>query len=338
MASEQQFSEAGLPTNQPLPPKQSQSLGRLAQRISAWTTNSLLTLMLVVIALGFGRQVLRWWHDEGSPAGAGPADPLGDRTAAHVLEFGDQAWSMRRQEFFGPAGGVSAALQAAGRAAIVDCRPRGESPDASEQEVLKQLAGQRPVAEVHGQWRLYVWGPEHPVLIGTRAVESGEQGAGAPPAPRSATGTRLDETPYRVVIWGMAVPAADHAGHHVPMVAAADAWTLYLFQSGGGACGQGQGRGEIPLPPGGHRLVSIRAAGGDAITAFSTDDGDAVRGFYDRWFADRGWTAVARWRPIAAGWHSRFEVRSHAPALAVDIRLGIDPQGRWTGLVMESGQ
>ena len=53
---------------------------------------------------------------------------------------------------------VPAALQAACRAAIVDSRPRGESPDAAEQELLKRLAGERPVAEEHGQWRLYQWG------------------------------------------------------------------------------------------------------------------------------------------------------------------------------------
>ncbi len=114
---------ASLPMNQPLPPKEPPSLGRLARRISAWTTNSLLTLMLVVIALGFGREVLHWWHDEGTlPAAAPamPADRLGDAAAPHVLEFGDQAWSIRRQEFSGPPGDVPAALQAACRAAIVD--------------------------------------------------------------------------------------------------------------------------------------------------------------------------------------------------------------------------
>ena len=96
--------------------------------------------------------------------------PLGDGAAPHVLEFGDQAWSIRRQEFSGPQGGLPAALQAACRAAIVDARPRGESADAAEQELLKRLAGERPVAEEQGQWRLYEWGAGHPVLIGTRAV------------------------------------------------------------------------------------------------------------------------------------------------------------------------
>ena len=355
-------------------PKQqeSKSLGRLARRISAWTTNSLLTVILAVMAVGFGREVLHWWHGaETSPAAAPSvaADPLGDGTAPHVLEFGDQAWSIRRQEFSGPPSEVPAALQAACRAAIVDARPRDDSPDAAEQGLLKRLADQRPVAEEQGRWRIYAWGDGHPLLIGTRAEESREQGAGghhvpmvgeqgagghhvpmvgeqgagghhvpmvgeqkagsgggafALPAPRFTSGTSLDKTAYRVVIWGMAVPAS------------VNIWTLYLFQCGGAAGGEGQGRGEIPLPPGGHRLVSIRAAVGGAITAFSAGNGDAARGFYDRWFADHGWTAARGWQQIASGWQVRYEMQSPAAALAVDIRLGIDSQGQWTGLVMES--
>ena len=106
-----------------------------------------------------------------------------------------------------------------------------------------------------------------------------------------------------------------------------------MFQAGGAAGGAGQAEVEIPLPPGGHRLVSIRAAGGGAITAFSADDGDCG----PRSFTTAGLPSTAgRPRPagstIASGWHARFEMRSRAPALAVDIRLGIDSQGRWSGL------
>ena len=300
--------------------------------------------MLLVIALGFGREVLHWWHDEGTPPAVAPADPLGDGAGLHVLEFGDQAWSIRRQEFSGRQGDVPAALQAACRTAIVDARPRGESPDAAEQELLNRLTRERPVAEQHGQWRIYLWGQGHPVLIGTRAIGPGTSvdGTGRGKA-HPAAGTNLDETTYRVVIWGVAVPAS------------ADAWTLYLFQPGGTGGGQSQSEVAIPLPPGGHRLIAIRATqspgcpGGEAITAFSADDGNLARGFYDRWFADHGWKVAAGWEQIASGWHARFEMRRGSvgdrphqvgdrpqQALAVDVRLGPDAQGRWTGLVMES--
>jgi hypothetical protein len=315
------------------PAKAPKGFGQIARRISAWTTNSLISVMLLVVALGFGREVLHWWHDGETSPPAAPPDPLADAAAPHILEFGEQAWSIRRQEFSGPSGDLPAALQAACRAVIVASRPRSEAADAAEQELLKRLAAERPVAEEHGQWRIYRWGEGLPVLIGTRAfgVEGQnatrktrlDEGSSVKDHPADA-GTSLDKTPYRVVLWGIAVPAATNA------------WTLYLFQSGGAAGGAGQETSEIPLPPGGHRLVSIRAAAGGAITAFSADDGDAGQLFYQRWFADHGWTVVDRWQQVASGWHARFEERSSVPPVAVDIRLRVDSHGRWTGLVMES--
>ena len=148
------------------------SLPRLARRISSWTTKSLLTVMLLVIALGFGREVLHWWHDDDrSPAAMPiqPADLSGDRAAPHVMEFGDRHGSMRREAFSGPLSGLPAALEAACRAAIVAARPRSVAADAVERELLNRLAHERPVAEEQGQWRIYRWGEGQPVLIGTRA-------------------------------------------------------------------------------------------------------------------------------------------------------------------------
>jgi len=292
------------------------SLGQLARQISGWTTNCLLTAMLLVVALVVGRVVLHWWR---APAATGPgviaaADSLGDPSAPHVLEFGNQAWSIERHEFSGTAPGVQSALQEACRAVIAVAWPRGDSADASEREMLKRLAKEKPIAEKLGQWRLYQWGEERSVLIGTRK-----------PAGRTDAGTILDETTFRVVIWGIAVPVA------------ANRWTLYLFRAGGdGGGGEGQRSTDIPLPPGGRRLVAIRAAARGSITAFSVADGNDARGFYDRWFAEHGWTAVAAWRPSATGWNARYDLRSDGSESAVDVRLGIDSQGSWSGLVMVS--
>ena len=72
---------------------------RLARRISAWTTNGLLTVIILVAGLGFGRQVLHWWAADtraktasGTPSAG---DGLGDPSQPHVLQFGDQPWSLR---------------------------------------------------------------------------------------------------------------------------------------------------------------------------------------------------------------------------------------------------
>ena len=102
-----------------------------------------------------------------------PVDSLGDTAARTSWSLGTRRGRSGGRNSPAP-GDVSAALEAACRAAIVDSRPRGESADAAEKELLKRLAGERPVAEEHGRWRLYRWGEGHPVLIGTRTVGAGE--------------------------------------------------------------------------------------------------------------------------------------------------------------------
>ncbi len=147
-------------------------MGRLARRISRWTTNALLTAMLLVIALGFGRQVLHWWHDETSPRRALPEIGTVPNGAAEtqILAFGDQNWSIRRQEYSGPVGAVPAALVQFCRSVIADVPPRGDTADAAEQDVLKRLAADKPIAEEPSKWRLYQWSEGVPIVIGTRAV------------------------------------------------------------------------------------------------------------------------------------------------------------------------
>jgi len=304
-------------------------MASLAVRISRWTTNSLLTCMLLVMALGFGREVLHWWHDDPTPAKSDGSRSLAVSTVSpdsQVLSFGHQKWTIKRQEFRGQAAQTASALQAFCRAAIADAPPGGDSPDATEQNVLKRLAAEKPVAEEPGHWRLYQWSQGFPIMIGTRSLSGTLR---VPPANgmRSVPdtkGTNLAETTYRVVIWGIAVPAAPGT------------WSLYVFQPGSAEQSNEHAASEIPITPGGHRLASIRAEGG-SITAFSVDDdlGASTRPFYDRWFADHGWSVATPWQQNSTGWHARFEPFGKS-LVAVDIRLSTDPQGHCTGLIMES--
>jgi hypothetical protein len=316
-----------LQSNQPLPPKPSTSLDGLARRISRWTTNSLLTVMLLVIALGFGRQVLRWWHHDTASRPPTPGELPSQSADAQVLAFGDQAWSIRRQEFAGPPADVPAALLALCRTAIAEARPRDGAADAAEQDVLKRLAAEKPAAEEPGRWRLYQWSEGFPLVSGILNV-SGTLRVPIKSGIRSmpdTLGTSLAEPTYRVVIWGIGVPTS------------AAAWTLYVFQPGRDRSASGQGAAKVPLPPGSRRLASVGSAG-STITAFSADNdlGGSARQFYDRWFAEHGWIAAVPWQRSPVGWQARFELVGGSPAIAVDIRLGSDAQGRGTGLIMES--
>jgi hypothetical protein len=307
-------------------------MGRLALRISRWTTNTLLSVMLLVIALGFGRQVLHWWHDDAPPRGKGDNPIFADTKSGtvpsgaadpQILAFGDQKWSIRRQEFSGKPNAVAAALVQFCRSAIADATPSTDAADAAEQDVLKRLAAEKPIAEEPDKWRLYQWSEGVPIMLGTRVIRA------------NAARTVLAESTYRVVIWGMAVPAATSA------------WTLYVFQGGGAAGGKGDSPvfaetkigtvPQVPLPPGGRRLASVGATEG-SITAFTAEVGltNAIPRFYDRWFAEHAWIATVPWRHSSTGWQARFESSAVGATAAVDIRLGSDSQGRCTGLLMES--
>ncbi len=141
-----------LHSNQPFPPKDPPSLGRLARRISRWTTNCLLTAMLLVIALGFGREVLHWWHDDAPPrpaasAGSSAAPGTRLRVAGSIRKFSRSAIRTGRSGGrSSPASQaeVPAALLAFCRTAISNALPRGELADAAEQDVLSGLAAEKP--------------------------------------------------------------------------------------------------------------------------------------------------------------------------------------------------
>lgn len=327
--------------SQPLPPKDPPSLGRLARQISRWTTNSLLTAMLLVIALGFGREVLHWWHDDAGPrlpASALSSVPPAAAGDSQVMAFGNQDFSIRRQEFSGSQADMAAALVAFCGRRIASALPRGDAADEAEKDVLRRLSGEKPVAEEPGRWRLYQWSGGCPIVVGVRVIEwhvpelaKAVQGNTTRPSLESqgratpTTGTNLAEPACRVVVWGMAVPTAPNV------------WSFYVFQSDRANSDVAQAAKTAPLPPGSRRLASIRGADGSAITAFTAeaDLGRSARQFYDRWFAERGWTAADPWRQVATGWHARF--KGTAPnSTAISIRLGTDSQGKSTGVIMET--
>ncbi len=307
--------------SQPTGPDRPTGLGQLAKRISAWTTKSLLTVILLVLAIGLGREVVHWWHDDSTNAAseAISAGQLGDGPAPHTLGFGDQPWTIRRQEIVGRRDAALAALQAACRELIPFAEPLVAVPDDSERALLKRLAAERPISEQPGQWQLFQCDEGFPMLVGQR-----ESSLPSAQAAKSA-GTKLDEPAYRVVIWGIAVPAA------------ANAWSLYVFQAKAATGLHADSSPEVALPPGSSRLVSLRAADGGGIVAFSsTLGGDELKRYYDRWFMERNWTTQRNWEHSSNAWSGQFAESLKEHRMVADVRLGADLQGRWTGLVLLS--
>ncbi|OHB69949.1 MAG: hypothetical protein A2V70_14105 [Planctomycetes bacterium RBG_13_63_9] len=271
---------------------------------------------MVVAGLGFGRQVLRWWAADGDGRGAvsqsaGVADGLGDPWRAHVLRFGDQSWSLRRQSVSGDQTAAAAALRTKCRQMVGRNRLPDDTPEPAEVKLLGRLARQQPAQQQHGQWKLYELDGPFPMVVGTRVVGARAAGDGA----------------HRVVTWGLA------------MSTGTDAWTLYTFQPESPSADEPSVLGEIKIPPGCSTMLTLRVVGGGGMIAFEgPQDAEKWIRFYDGWFETHNWRAVSwrevgRWRRSGTGWHCRYRAAGEAAAL-VDVHLGPRRDGRQGGLIV----
>ncbi len=294
----------------------------LAGRMSGYTSRVLLSAVVVVAGVGFGRQVLRWWRDDaaaGAPPPAAAVPGLGDPWAAHEVIVGDRPWSIARQTFEGDAAAAVAALLAACQAEA------GETdvlllpqPGSEERELLARLAGGEPDGRAPGGVSLYALRDGFPMVVGTR---TGKPGAGA----------SAQDTEPSVAVWGIAVPAAPTR------------WSLYTFRPRRLQDDASTGRprreraGEPtakpptpPLPPGCRQLLAVQAAGGDRSIVFvGPGSPDEWKAFYDGWAEEAGLQRQGRWQPSVGAWYATY--RSAAPDRTTTVDFHLD---RGRGLIL----
>ena len=305
--------EANRP-GEPAPP--SAGLGALAARIAAWTTNGLVTAMVLVAGLGFGRQVLRWWAEgEEPPPPLTAADPFADGTVR--LQFAEQPWGIAREQVAGPRESAVAALRrlvaeetsrvaegwAGDARSTSDARTpegpagRGDIP-AEEVLLLERLASSEPAAEGAG-WALFELEGVIPMAVGL---------VGQWPWPAAPSGSLVGEPDEaasvalarpHVVTWGIGMPSGERS------------WAVYAFRAHSGPS-KDTGVGAVPAPPGGRRLAALESADGGRWTVFSAQPGGvsasvaAWQGYFEQWFTGQGWHRQGPWREGPAGRQGRF--------------------------------
>ena len=282
--------------------------GRLARRMRTWTTNALVTAMVVALGLAAGRQLVEWWRAEPAEVGANAkpdfAQGLAEPGALQFIEFGASGWVMGRQEIAGDTAAAAEALQEIARAVIARSALPSGPITATEQRVLDTLAKRKPVAAA-GNWALFEMRPGYPMLLGLRWAAAGPQG---PARQAGRTG--------RVVLSAVGVPAGEKR------------WTLYTFGLEGRDTPPPTGGLDVPLPPGATRGLGIRALGGAAVVSFKRASGpDECMTFYNQWFSARGWTAPGGWIERTAARQARFIPQKAGQRGAVDIRFDSDGSG-----------
>lgn len=280
----------------------STGFGRTAARIAAWTTRGLLSMTVIVVSLAFGRQVMHWWHDEPATRSLSSqpmADPF-SATGVQTLAFGDQSWTMRRQEVAGDVAQARIALVKEAQSLLPQCSPPGKPADAAEQDLLARLLAQKAVAAEPEKWSVYAWDKSYPAVVGVRTVK-----------PAARPGLPLEADSRRVVLWGMATPHG------------ARAWTIYLFEPTHD--GPSVAQGGIPLPPQAKLILAMGSGRQGTIVTFRWENAGgnpvtAAKQFYEDWFARNGWNAQRPWSAENDARQASYRNNT----TRADVRLGQD--------------
>jgi hypothetical protein len=346
------------------------SFGQLATRISAWTTRALLTAVVAVAALGFGRQVIRWWRvDTVGPVAPGritsPSDGFGSLDHLHMLQFGNSRMSFARQTVTGPKAKALKVLQNLTRDAACGAGFPTAAASDSERRFLSEIVKHRPADQQPGQWWLYQVDNRLPAFVGIRTSSAGgaENGKAAlvpgvvagktviASAAKGHDGTDAEEilrcaqndkgaandgtSPAGGLPPPPVAPSACRVvtwGLAVPMNE--NAWTLYVFSPGGHPTDRGSTE-EIPIPPGSDRILSMRVAGGGQIISFKARATPELwTRFYDRWLAASNWRPHGGWQRSGPVWGLHCGSKAASAGGALDVEFVDGGTGQLTGLLL----
>ncbi len=266
-------------------------MGRVAKRWGNWAANLLVSGLIIVVALTFGRQVKEWWDAESPGDGTGHAaavlgeSAIGDELQPHQLEFGDVPFALQRSQFAGDQAAVFQALRDKCRAALQQSTSANHQPGPVEAKMLARIAAVEPVETVaNGS----IYQLEGPILlvVAVRQVPADN----SQPHRREVVASRSG-----VVSWGLGVPTADSA------------WTLFTYSAADRSEGTTSNLALDALPDSCRRTMSLQAEDGGSLVGFRVDGPpQALMDEFDRRLTQRGWTSDVPWRRIGSGWHARF--------------------------------
>jgi hypothetical protein len=309
----------------------------LSKRIFGITSNCLFTAIVLVAALGVGRQILRWWKAD-APASSDAkqnadfAAGLNDPARLHILQFGHQGWSLARREYRGSREAVEKQLR-------LECREQLEKiaeqrkgkapaepkespsklaspatrPDSRaaeiEQSFLASLAKTPPVDSQPPHWQLFA--PDRnnrQMLVGV-----------APPLAKNSTD---DATAHlsgsagpQIVLWAIALPKER------------DTWSLLLFIPAADGDSGNPSPTDIPLPPKCRKMLSVQAVNGGAMVTFSgPGDSASWREHFDGAFAKLGWKTAILWQNNPSAWYAQYRGPLGGKPYRLDLHLF--PQGK----------
>ncbi|MBI2480880.1 MAG: hypothetical protein HYV60_20300, partial [Planctomycetia bacterium] len=288
----------------------------IAARIGNLATNVLVSGVILIVGLAFGREIIAWWRADSSTGESSPiASVIGEyhpleSSHGQLLEFGDFPFVLNRQEFSGNVHEVLGQLRSASRRAVVSAEPLAREFSPAEQRMIAATKRLAPVEQQINVWSIYEIGAPIPMVVGLRTFES-----------------QVATAELRVVSWGIAVPDATPVGE--PQ----SAWTLFTYTSDTTA-------GATPdpemgsAPPGGQRTLSLRTDRGDAVVGYAgTGNIESWVKFYDELFIDLPLRPRGDWQVDSGSWRRRFE---SADMETIDVVIRRDGANNLRSLVLTS--
>ena len=246
----------------------------VARRLAGWTSNLLVSAVVLVVGLTFGRLLTSWWAWEGQ-AGASSALPyrltdsgtLGDAESPHHVEFGNLPVRLGRQIVVGDTQTVLAALRDRCRVAAELGGQVPRVPGPEETKMLQGMVDQAPVEQLPGKWRMYQLERPIPLVAVTDATSlaAGHEG-------RSLG---------QVLCWGLAFPAGAGLNH----------WTLLTVSPTGGSSRSPTDPLTMVLPAGAQRQMQVQNEDGGGMLLFGgAGVAEAWWSVIDDWFQQHGWS------------------------------------------------
>ncbi len=291
--------------------------GRLARRITACSGNFLAACVILILGFTFGRQVLQWWrNDPGSAsvtrdgslnAWQPPADP----TLPHLLEFGDLPIQLTRQVFVGDQEAALEQLRRTCRKAAVRSHVSKRTALPASDRLLHRLNKLKPVEQGKG-WKIYQTGGPVLMVLAVRTVAADKGGQ---------AGSAHAES---VVSWGLGLRQI--ASIEGKAAARANRWTLL---TGAADCPNADSRSDLVglIPPGSHRTLAVRFAGGGALIGFR---GPTSLENWKRFFDQQGWLRRVPWLQMEGGWVARYQ---RSGSETCDVVLTAETDGLGSGIL-----
>jgi hypothetical protein len=267
-----------------------------AKRIGNWATNLLVSGVILIVGISFGREVMRWWRNNPLPAAA--SSSAATQVEDSLARFGDMPIGLRSTELVGELEDVLSELRQAARQALQETQITDHDPGPAERQMLAGTKKLTPVEELPNEWAIYQLEAPLPMVVGIRFVDG-----------------QVAARERRVVSWGMAMPG-EPEGEGTRL-----AWKL-VTTAIGTSVESTAAEFALPTPPQGHRTLSLQTAEGLVLAGFQ-GHGDAHdwMKFYDSQLAEIGFEPAGDWVVEPSASRRRFS----QPMRTVDVAIHAGP-------------